>query len=568
MGISVGNNLTSNFISLNGFSDGSAGSVDESAGLQGIDTSTNSFESGQARDYSGLSNNRWQASPQMDNQGRPQLPWAQPKRGNISAGQEIAEMPELQLGNDSLNANVPSSGTNVDTGLYTDIGQTSQSSYYSSQTSTTTNAPTLTSQQAFIPVSEMPDWCQNPATFTPPTTPTTTTTPTTPTTPTTTSDPSTSASAVAVNAAAAQALGLTNSTNPDVQAALNTMQPVLSGTSSSSNGAIAGANIVEDPNDINGSTSTQSSQAAALVSANTALVASVIPAADLANYNAVQSSLSSDPVAQLSLQKMALTGDLFNTTTDPTTGATLDTLGQLANIANGTTQLASTVDPTSFLAQTVKEAATPSAANQEQTEDCALDACTTLTDRLTSAEFVRVTAQAASPSGTVTWQNGTSDTRSGAATDNGSGVALPLQFLNNVEAVAAGTDPTSGTSPTGIATLVGKMFNTTVTPAEVDLTSDATISSSQASMMATITSSTSNNAPVLAGIVDQQGDGHEVLVNGIVGGMVEYTNSWGDEETASVADFQANLCTVIAPGEQVAQQASTAQIYAGVSISA
>jgi hypothetical protein len=258
----------------------------------------------------------------------------------------------------------------------------------------------------------------------PTTDPTSTTTTTTPDPTTTTTDPTTTSttstsSTPDLTSAVDQALNIDVSSDPAVQTAYNNIDSVLiGGSTANSPPATSSSVVVEDPVDAVSTDDTNPSSAryqtaATYASQNTAVVSEALSSLSpdqQAQYTQTYNALSGDPVAQLALQKMALNGDLTDTTVDPTSGQTVTTLSQLDSLANGTTPLdptlgmnapgATTVNPnaptttaearTDYLGQVVKLTATPSASDQEQTETCAPEECTIQQDRLDPAEYVRL----------------------------------------------------------------------------------------------------------------------------------------------------------------------------------
>ena len=132
-----------------------------------------------------------------------------------------------------------------------------------------------------------------------------------------------------------------------------------------------------------------------------------------AQYSQLTSSLQGDPVAQLAGQSLVLSGQM--SATDANGGTMLSTLSV---VASGQTPLAQGVDPKQFVAQLTKECATPDAINQGNTEDCTSTQANILMDRLDGAEYARLATQAASPSGIVTWADGSSTARSGTPIDD------------------------------------------------------------------------------------------------------------------------------------------------------
>jgi hypothetical protein len=260
-------------------------------------------------------------------------------------------------------------------------------------------------------------------------------------------------------------------------------------------------------------------------------------------YAALSAGLSGDPVSQLAAQSLLISGGL--TSKD---GNDQTLLGTLSGVASGSVPLADGVDRTTFAQQLTKECATPGAINQQQTDDCVPTQASILLDRLDPAEYARVATEAASPSGTVTWADGSQSTRP-ATLPQGTGQSLPQQMLSATAMEAAGGSDL-GASPQGVATMMSKMFNANYQVAQVDTSSDAAYRQSQSNMMQTLTNALSSGAPVSASIelTDPQGQvsgEHEVLVNGITSdGQVEYTNPWGNEEVQPLAEFQSRLLSL------------------------
>lgn len=308
-----------------------------------------------------------------------------------------------------------------------------------------------------------------------------------------------------------------------------------------------GGLVVADSPDANGAADTDPNspryQAASQVLQQNARVMSQalarLPPDQQQQYLALNDQLQGDPVAQLAAQSLLLSGKLSQS---DARGDTL--LGTLSRVAQDDSALAPGVDRAQFLSQLTKEVATPGAINQQNTEDCTCTQASILMDRLDGAEYARLAVEAASPSGTVTWADGSQTTRNGEPADTGQ--SLPQAYLANV-AMQAEEGGSTGATAGGLATLMSKMFNR---PMQSDVLDFNDAASSQADLMQKVISATQGGSPVSAGIIltDAQGNPtstHEVLVNSVgQDGTVQFTNPWGDEEMMSLQDFQARLATV------------------------
>jgi hypothetical protein len=291
-------------------------------------------------------------------------------------------------------------------------------------------------------------------------------------------------------------------------------------------------------------------------------VLSRLPADQQAQYQAVNAQLEGDPVAQLAAQSLLLSGKLSQ---QDAAGGTL--LSTLSSVAQDPSSLAPGVDRGQFLAQLTKEVATPGAIDQQNTEDCTATQASILMDRLDGAEYARLAVASASPTGTVTWADGSQSTRQGDP-QQGTGQSLPQAYLASV-AMQTESGTTDGATAGGLGTLMSKMFNRPMQSDAIDANNPA---QSQANLMQTVISATQGGLPVSAGIMltDDQGNAlglHEVLVNRVgADGTVQYTNPWGDEEVTTLANFQSRLCTVTYDPQSLTYSAGSLYTQQGLPI--
>jgi hypothetical protein len=392
---------------------------------------------------------------------------------------------------------------------------------------------------------------------------------------------------VSVDPLVEQALGLTDLTDPTVQGAVKTLEGVLQtgGKGAGGTGATSTSKMLtdagdsNDPDDTNAGSSRFNLATQALASTQDAETQALATLSQTdpnkaAEYTTLFNQLGSsggdngDPVAQCALREMLITGKLTNGKTDAQGGNLLDTL---AGVADGSTPLAAAIDAKriTFARELVKETATASATDQQNTQICGPDVATLYVDDLDPAEYARLATQAASPDGVVTFADGTTTvTRTGDGSDDGTGRSLPVQLLANVTTQVAGTDPVNGTTPEGLQKLASALLGRTMTLEQIpDNASDAQASALQASWMGKIEASGKNGAPVMAaiGLVDPTTgtvSGHEVKVNGVITDKttgqeyVEYTNPWGDEEVMAKNDFMAVLGGIIYDPNTVGQTGS------------
>jgi hypothetical protein len=332
-----------------------------------------------------------------------------------------------------------------------------------------------------------------------------------------------------------------------------------------------GGFVVADSPDTNGAADTDKSsaryQAASMALQQNARVANAVlsrlPADQQAQYQALNAQLDGDPVAQLAAQSLLLSGKLSQ---EDAAGGTL--LSTLSSVAQDPSSLAPGVDRGQFLAQLTKEVATPGAIDQQNTEDCTSTQASILMDRLDGAEYARLAVASASPSGTVTWADGSQTTRQGDP-QQGTGQSLPQAYLADVAMQVEQGNATEGATASGLGTLMSKMFNR---PMQADAIDPNDPQGSQANLMQTVISATQGGLPVSAGIMltDDQGNAlglHEVLVNRVgADGTVQYTNPWGDEEVTTLANFQSRLCTVTYDPQSLTYSAGSLYTQQGLPI--
>lgn len=268
-----------------------------------------------------------------------------------------------------------------------------------------------------------------------------------------------------------------------------------------------------------------------------------------AQYEAVKARCleAKDPVAALALQKLVLSGRLPGDR-DLAGGDT--TLGHLSALADEATPLAEGIDRGQLVTDLVQELATPSSIGQGQRGTCAP---TTLAIQLAlhePAEYARIVAGLAGPSGearlaggqTVSREAGSieADTTNRAITQRLLGGAL-MELGNGdrdfVDDTGEGAGAWSDKLDVLYEALTGRPMS------ERRLTTDA----QRAAAMGIV--DTQLRAGVEVPVALSWGEGfHKVLVTGTttIDGVeyVEYINPWGREERIPRADFQQRLADI------------------------
>jgi hypothetical protein len=323
-----------------------------------------------------------------------------------------------------------------------------------------------------------------------------------------------------------------------------------------------GSTVVRDPPDVNSPGhwdpgSREYKQAAAQVAANAPLEADALQRlspADRAQYQAVMATLETDPMAQLSVQQLLLTGKLPGEEDLTGQGRLLDHLGALAS---GDAPLAEGIDREALLASLVTELATPTAISQGPRNTCGPAVVLIELAMKNPAEYARLTLGLASPSGVVKTQSGL-ELRREPGTDGNDGTRRSLTQRLLAPALMEATKDT----PYDNATDEGWGANAE----QLDVLREAVLGSEriahQSGKLATDPAARKLETDMLVNAVkegdvpvallmalrpgDPKGEGlHWVLVTGReVRDGVEYlrvVNPWGQEELMTRAELENRM---------------------------
>lgn len=299
--------------------------------------------------------------------------------------------------------------------------------------------------------------------------------------------------------------------------------------------------------------------------------------ADRARYQHVVAALANHPEAHLVIQDWLIQSTLGhpgNPPPNPTLARELangrpsltgspkgsdgqDLLAQLDSVADPSRALAKGVDRGSLVSCLVREAANPCAIQQDQKNTCGPTSLSLLLDRENPAEYARLVAGMATPSGKVALANGDEIQRTGdwAATNDG-GRSVTLRLLQPaLENYAnwgeySNTKDTStmhGLIPVGTGTLdpgwqrlqtglFNKQFDDVIAIDNPD----------KDSLIDEIAQQANSGHPVPVAIDDSgkgnpMSGGHYVIVTGIKNGQVQIANPWGTNDSISIADFKKRL---------------------------
>lgn len=157
--------------------------------------------------------------------------------------------------------------------------------------------------------------------------------------------------------------------------------------------------------DVNNHDSSLDDKAKRLVAANAATESvrlQALPAAQQSQYAELQQRLVNNPQGQLALQVLLADGKL--TAGQPRASNGDDLLTSLSKLGASMTE--GHIEPTSLLSDTIQEIAVPSAINQQDKTTCTVTSVEIMTAMENPAEYARIVAGLASPSGKVTLADG------------------------------------------------------------------------------------------------------------------------------------------------------------------
>lgn len=325
--------------------------------------------------------------------------------------------------------------------------------------------------------------------------------------------------------------------------------------------SFGGNTVTRDPMDVNAAddrirTSTRFLQATKQVRANAGLEAQAygkLSKADQQRYQAVMKELSSthDPVAQLSLQTLLLSGQLPGKQDLVKGGTTLQHLAHLAT----TTTLARGLKRGDLLSEVVQELATPSAIDQGQVGTCAPTSVAVQLARSFPAEYVRLIDGIADRKARVALKSGMvlarePNTRFDDGTQRSTSQRLlgsALMEIGNADrnyenqTKLGGLTVGDGATAASLGILYGNLMGKPMDSRAVG--DDA----SRSAAMKDLDTQLSNGLSVPVGL-DWGGGGHEVLITGKTetNGQTEYalTNPWGREERISSEALRSRLIAV------------------------
>ncbi len=339
--------------------------------------------------------------------------------------------------------------------------------------------------------------------------------------------------------------------------ALNELRGLLEGRPTSRDSG-HGSTVVRDAPDVNSPghwdpSSREYKQAAAQVAANGALEAEALlrlSPADRAAYQEVMQALETDPMAQLSLQRLLLTGALPGGEDEAGEGTLLDHLGALAS---GDAPLAEGLDREALLAHLVTELATPAAINQGPRNTCGPTVVLMELAMTNPAEYARLTLGLASPEGVVSTQSGLELRREpGTERSDGTGRSLTQRLLapalmeaTKDEAYDNATDAGWGATAAQLDTLREAVLGSPRVAHQAGaLASDPALRKREVDMIAGAVKE--GDVPVAVLITLEPAEGlHWVLITGReVRDGTEYfrvMNPWGQEELISRAELERRI---------------------------
>lgn len=323
-----------------------------------------------------------------------------------------------------------------------------------------------------------------------------------------------------------------------------------------------GSRVVRDAPDVNSPghwdhRTREYKQAKAQVAANAALegeALSRMTPADRAAYQAAMKALETDPMAQLSLQRLLFTGALPGKPDATGGGRLIDHLGALAT---GAAPLAEGLDREALLASLVTELATPTSINQGPRNTCGPTIVLIELAMKNPAEYARITLGLASPAGVVKTQSGLELRREpGTERSDGTGRSMTQRLLAPALMEATKETPYDNVTDEGWGAnaaqldvlreaLLGSRW---ISRQSAELAKDPAARARELDLL--LRAVKEGDVPVSVMIAlrpgDPKGEGlHWVLVTGReVRDGVEYlrvVNPWGQEELMTRAELERRL---------------------------
>ncbi|MBL8952994.1 MAG: hypothetical protein JNK82_19610 [Myxococcaceae bacterium] len=270
---------------------------------------------------------------------------------------------------------------------------------------------------------------------------------------------------------------------------------------------------------------------------------------DRASYEAVRARCreANDPVAELALQKLLLEGKLPGANDLKGEG---NLLSHLARLSDPNTPLADGVDRDQLVTDLVQELATPTSINQGPRGTCAPTSIAVQLAMENPAEYARIAAGLASPSGEVRLAGGETLRREdGTAADDGSGRSTVQRMMgpammemgNGDQNYDSATDAGAGAWSPELDHLYEQIMGRPMS--EQRTTTDE----QRADAMATIDAEVAQGQTVPVALA-WPGGYHKVLVTGTetVDGVeyVKYVNPWGREERMPRDEFERRIADV------------------------
>lgn len=303
--------------------------------------------------------------------------------------------------------------------------------------------------------------------------------------------------------------------------------------------------------DANNNDSDLDDKAKSLVAANAATESAKLQAmtpAQQGQYAQLKKNLVNNPQGQLALQVLLSDGKL--TAAKPKASNGDDLLTSLTKL--GAMMPERHLEPTSLLSDTIQELAVPSAINQQNKTTCTVTSVQIMTAMENPAEYARIIAGLASPSGQVQLANGqTLNRKPGTEKDDDSNrtqssrlwQAAMVQFalgpsVNYDNKSDSRSDGKWGVFGPELDKVVDALSNRDNPVLEVgdNLSADE--------MVAEISKHANAGKPVPVcmdwGEKDASGNehpGHDVLVTKVTGDRVYYNNPWGLQESMSRQEF-------------------------------
>jgi hypothetical protein len=306
--------------------------------------------------------------------------------------------------------------------------------------------------------------------------------------------------------------------------------------------------VVDDP-DTRWASTTEQREARARLTAQAAAEEAALSKIGqrAAGYRAVAGALSNDPIAREALQRMLLDGRLTGAQDKLGRG---DVLTHLARIQAG--PLAPGLEAAELLGHLIEEAENPTKLAQEARGTCVATTATIVLARQHPAEYVRLVADMAGPSGTAVTAGGATLRRAPDWNEQDDGNRTPSMRLLQPALMELGNgifryDNVKDRHAVGPwALLPGGLHTGGADRVLEALTGDTWRSLPLINRLTRswafekVRAATEAGTSVPVGVM-WEGGGHKILVDAIKGDTVHYTNPWGQRETMSVAEFRQNL---------------------------